>query len=68
MNDETPRRRIEFERDYAALSAAINEAVGRLTGAGPQHDGARKRLVLAAYECDLAWERLAKALEEESGE
>lgn len=68
MSDETPRRRVEFEAAYAALSSAVNEAVGRLSVAGQQHDEARKRLVLAAYACDLAWERLAEALKEESGE
>lgn len=65
MSTNHDRQRQEFEAAYAVLSSAVNEAVGRLTAAGRQHDEGRKRLLLAAYECDLAWERLAAALDGE---
>lgn len=62
MNDQTPRD--EFEAAYAALSSAINEAIGRLSVAGPQHSEFKNRLIDASFACDMAWERLADAMDE----
>lgn len=65
MSTNHDRQRQEFETAYAALNAAIHGALDRLIIAGPKHDESRKRLLLAAHRFNLAWGRLAAALDGE---